>query len=302
MSRLPEVEMKIARLASLGCVLMLGGGLLAGCGASSSDSASSESAAGAPAADRAADGGAAPVADAKQAAAGTAGSAATAVTKLVRTAQVSLEVGNVAAAATAVRTIAVALGGLVSTERQVETESELTLRVPEPQMDAALTRIAKAGRELERSTTSEDVTATVADLDSRVATQTRSVGRVRDLLERAKSLQDVVLLESELARRESDLEAVQARQRALSDQAALATITVTLRTPAAAEEPDQAGFLAGLDNGWTALMVSTIVVLTVIGALLPIGVVLALIGAPVYLLYRRRRAHPALPAPATPAP
>jgi hypothetical protein len=116
---------------------------------------------------------------------------------------------------------------------------------------------------------------------------------VRDLLNRAKSLQDVVLLESEVARREADLESIQARQRALADQADLATLTVTLHTPppATAKPPtkDDGGFLIGLRQGWHAVTVSTTLVLTILGAMLPVTVALALFGWPSYLLYRRLR-------------
>jgi hypothetical protein len=175
-------------------------------------------------------------------------------------------------------------------------ESVITVRVPEPRLDDALTRMGSVGREIDRSTSSEDVTATIADLDSRVSTQARSVARVRDLLNRAKSLQDVVLLESEVARREADLESIQARQRALADQADLATVTVTLQTPppATAKPPtkDDEGFLVGLRQGWHAVLNSTTLVLTVLGALLPVTVALALLGWPSYLLYRRLRPTP----------
>jgi len=308
----------ITRLVSLLCVLLLGG-FLAGCGAAN-DSSDTAGSAAAPAANSQSGGKAA--AEAVQPAdVAKAAGADTAVTRLVRTAEITLEVKNVAAAARSVRTAAVTLGGIVSTENtkfpataeaddsgstaNADQRSEITLRVPEPKMDAALDKVAVVGRELDRSTTSDDVTATIVDLDSRVATQTRSVARVRALLDRAISLQDVVLLESELARRESDLESIQAQQRTLVDKAALATITVTLRSPgAAAEEPDEAGFLTGLDGGWTALKASTTVVLTVLGALLPIGVVIAVIGIPAYYLRRwlRARSPEQIPAAAAPGP
>src|SRR4051794_15092466 len=244
------------RLVSLFCLFCLGV-LLAGCGAAGGSSDSGGSAGSAAAADTAANGsaaeGAVKPADVAKAA------TATGATQLVRTAGISVEGKDVGAAAGTVRTVAVALGGLVSTENtrfpsaddtssQADERSEIILRVPEPKMDDALTRIAAIGHELDRSTTSEDVTASVVDLNSRVATQTRSVARVRNLLDRANSLSDIVLLESELARREADLESIQARQRALADKAALATITVTLNTSAAPDDVEEAGFLTGLDN------------------------------------------------------
>ena len=51
-------------------------------------------------------------------------------------------------------------------------------------------------------------------------------------------------------------------------------------------------FLVGLRNGWDALKVSTSVVLTVVGALIPIAALVALIGLPAYLIRRRRRTAP----------
>jgi uncharacterized membrane protein len=342
----------ITRLVSLLCVLTLGG-LLVGCGADASDSGSADSgSAGSGAADsrsagsRAADSGSAGSGAAGSGAAGSgadspagpgggakAGSVsesrlradpataranpAAPVTRLVRTAEVTLEVRNVSSAAEAVRTTAVSLGGIVGSEKtgypdsgeddepdgDSDLESTITLRVPEPKLDDALTRIATVGRERQRSTSTEDVTATIADLDSRVESQTRSVARVRDLLARAKTLPDVVLLESELARREADLESVQARQRALADKALLATVTVVLRRPVAgADTADEAGFLAGLGAGWTALKAGTTAVLTVLGAVLPLAVALGLIGVPAALIRRRYQAYTAAPTPPPAAP
>jgi hypothetical protein len=221
----------------------------------------------------------------------------------VRTAQLTLDVTGLPAAAARVRTVAAVLGGVVSAESSgfgPAGESVITLRVPEPKLDDALNRLAGVGQEKDLTTSSDDVTATLADLNSRVSSQARSVGRVRDLLDRATSLKDIVLIESELSRREADLEAVQARQRVLADQAALSTITVTLRTPTTvttkpAKHDD--GFVAGLKQGWDALTTSTTAVLTVLGAVLPIGIVLVALTGPAYLLFRRitrrpNRAHP----------
>jgi hypothetical protein len=296
---------------------------LGGCSASQDSASSSGSAAAPAAADQRAAG--QKVADAGSLASGTAPksnaeaqtSVAAAGARRVRTAQLPIEVKQLPTAAARVRAAAEALGGVVSAETSsfpsapgdgagaksdAAAESVITVRVPEPRLDDALNRIAAVGHELNRSATSQDVTASIADLNSRVSSQTRSVARIRDLMDRAKSLQDVVLLESELSKREADLESIQAQQRVLSDQADLATITVTLHTPdsVVATTTDDDGFLAGLRQGWHAVAASTTVVLTVLGALLPVAIVLTLLGWPGYLLFRRLRPRPATPPPATP--
>lgn len=290
---------------------------LGGCGGGAQEG-SSEGAAAAPAAAGAAGAKVAADSSGRAAESNTASqpNVAAATTRRVRTAQLTVEVPQLPAAVAKVRAAAESFGGLVSAENSSfplaeqghpsTAESVITVRVPEPQLDSALDRIAGVGHELDRSTSSQDVTATIADLDSRVSSQTRSVARIRDLMNRAKSLQDVVLLESELSKREADLESVQAQQRVLNDQANLATITVTLRTPdsvAAKTTPNDDGFLAGLRQGWHAVTASTTVVLTVLGALLPVAVVLVVFGWPGYLIWRRfrRRSTPTATPAATPA-
>jgi hypothetical protein len=184
-------------------------------------------------------------------------------------------------------------------------QSLLVLRVPESSLDQALTQLtgsAGVGKELSRSGSAQDVTGDIADLQSRVATQRASVERIRALMGKAGSLQDVVLLESEVTKREADLEALEARRAALADRADLATLTVDLRTAAAvaapASEKKRNAFLEGLDSGWEALVKSMTVVLTVLGALLPLAIVLVLVGGPLLWVLRRRRRPGPPPAPA----
>jgi hypothetical protein len=239
--------------------------------------------------------------------------------RLIRTADVAVRVDDLAVAAGRVRAVALGLGGTIASEttgfRQpveqnpqdnpdvkpgaaAQGESLLVVRVPVARLDSAIDQVAAIGVVLSRTSSSQDVTGDLADVSSRLATQRASVARVRTLLARASRLQDVVLLESEMSKRESDLEALEARLASLTDQADLATLSVTLRTPpaAAAAKHNDRGFVAGLHNGWTAVGASTNVVLTVLGALLPVVLVLALLGTPVFLVIRRRRSRDHAPA------
>jgi hypothetical protein len=243
---------------------------------------------------------------------------AAAPAKLIRTAEVTVEVDNLLTSAARVRAVAGPLGGSVGSETTnlggehadplsapaggsedgtaerppsrsvVPGEAVIVLRIPEPSLDQAVSRAEAVGKPLARTATSQDVTGDLADLESRISSQKASLARVRVLMDRATSLTDVVTLESELSRRESDLEALQARRAVLADQAELSTLTVVLRTPSApTAEPVDGGFLGGLRRGLDALGDSTVVVLMVLGALLPWVVVLLLIGAPIWWLRRR---------------
>ncbi len=217
--------------------------------------------------------------------------------QIIRSATMTVVVPNENQAATRLRAIASAHGGVVTTENVVSggekayyAQSTIVISVPADQLDVALTEIAAIGEVVLRTIESTDVTAKVADVDSRIKTMRASVARMQDLLTRAGSVAEIAQVESELTTRESDLESLLAQQKALAQRVAQSPITVTL-TRVAVVEPTpvpETGFIAGLKSGWHALKVFGTAVLTVVGALLPFLAVLALVTVPVLWLVRRR--------------
>ncbi|MDQ6649515.1 MAG: DUF4349 domain-containing protein [Actinomycetota bacterium] len=229
---------------------------------------------------------------------------------LIRTGAVTVRVGDLAKAARQVADIASGAAGAVYDERTdqqhepgVPATSTLTLRVAPERFDDAMNALDGIGQRLDRSVSVTDVTEQVADVAARLDSQRASVARVRDLLTQAKSLADVVTLESELTRRQADLESLQARSKALAAQASLATITVHLQTgpPAPPRAVRHTGFLAGLAAGWRAFSRATGALATGLGALLPFLVLLTLLGVVGWRLRARSRrtasSRPPLAAP-----
>jgi len=183
------------------------------------------------------------------------------------------------------------------TEGEVD-RSRLVIRVPSQFFDEVMTELGEVAELRSAKRTSEDVTTEVIDIDVRVRAQEKSLERIELLLARAQSLRDIIAIESQLTRRQAELDSLKAQQAYLADQTSLSTITVFLekQVKPKAEEPDEAGFLAGLESGWTALGRATTVLATGLGAVLPFLVVLVLLGVPTWLLtrsmVRRRRAEP----------
>ena len=106
-------------------------------------------------------------------------------------------------------------------------------------------------------------------------------------------------VEAELAKREADLESLQAQVARLKDVTEQATIEVSLVGPDAEAPVDEEdlGFLAGLRGGWDAFVQIILVGLTVLGALLPFLLTAALLAVPAWLIFRPRRAA-TVPPPA----
>ena len=226
---------------------------------------------------------------------------------IIYTARMSVRVARVAAAADRAVDLAVAAGGVVGEDRRIldgdKSQATLVLRVPSDSFMTTLDRLAELGTALTREVQTRDVTEDLIDLDARIATQQASVDRVRALMSRANTIGEIVSLESELARREAELDSLKQRRERLAGLVAFSTITLELHGPTAPAPQDEpeTGFMAGLRHGWAAFLASVTLMLTVAGWLLPWALAL---GVPLlvlmWLLRRRDRAKFA-PAPALPA-
>ena len=170
--------------------------------------------------------------------------------------------------------------------------AEITVTVPVTKLDSTTTDLAEIGEVTKRSSSAEDLTAQYTDTAARVKTKTKAVERLRKLIDSTEDLDQIVTLEDELATREADLESMTSQQKALEKRTATAPITVSLSTERAQadDEPEDAtGFVAGLKSGWGAFTESMTVALTVLGAVTPFAVVLAVVLAPLGWWLRRRR-------------
>ncbi|MFE3558464.1 DUF4349 domain-containing protein [Streptomyces sp. NPDC059193] len=297
--------------AALAAALSLAGALtLTGCGAGESRDSANDKAAVAPAQGNKAPEGA-PGAAAAPAPAATGGAPAdkngqqpVAVRpNVIRTATLGIETAEVQKTLSAARTAADGAGGYVGNESTKRGEdgrmtSTLTLRVPGERYDAVLGAMEGSGKLLHRKVEAQDVTEKVADIGSRVASQQASVARVREMMGKASALSEVVMLESELSRRQSDLESLLAQQTALKDQTSLGTITLEVSEPPAkpvAEEKKKEKdptFLGALRGGWEVFTKVVRYLTVAVGALLPFALAAALVALG-FKAYRRLR--PAAP-------
>ncbi|MFE9138601.1 DUF4349 domain-containing protein [Streptomyces sp. NPDC007355] len=228
---------------------------------------------------------------------------------VIRTASLTVEVADVTKAVATARRVTAGADGRVeneSTERIDDSHvaSHLVLRVPQERYDTVLTELAGTGKLLGRKADAKDVTEQVVDVESRIATQRASVARVRALMQRAEKLADVVTLEGELSRRQSDLEALLAQQSSLKDRTSMATITLQLtekqkQAPAPAEE-GRPGFGDALSGGWNALVGVVTWIGIILAALAPWLAVALIAFALWHRLIRPRRA--ARKPHASPAP
>ncbi|MCE1177513.1 MAG: DUF4349 domain-containing protein [Micrococcales bacterium] len=224
--------------------------------------------------------------------------------QIARTAELSLKVDDLDAAAAKVREIGTRSGGLLVSENLGEyrdgdgpTYGGVSVSVPADRLDATLAELGRLGTVLSRQTESENVSAETIDTEARLATMKASVARVRALMDRATGLDQVVELEKQLSDRQAQLESLQSQLAGLKGRVAMSTITVSLSTDGRMTG-DSPGFLGGLRAGWAAFTASMGALVTLLGAVLPFAAFGVLVAAPVVWLWRRSRRGRAVLAPA----
>ncbi len=211
---------------------------------------------------------------------------------LVRTADITMFVRDITRQADRARAVAIAARGEVAKDDRAgdgrTTSADLVLKVPTANSDRVLDQLAGLGQAGSRDISSTDVGQTVVDLNSRVASMRAAIARLRGLYARAGTVAEVLAVEAQLSQREADLEGLEAQQRSLADQTALAAIMVHLRAAAVPPKPTHraVGVVQDLQRGWAALTATAGWLLTVVSTALPFLVIGALLV--VVTIYRRR--------------
>jgi hypothetical protein len=288
--------------------IIVGAGLLAvltaGCSAGTSGSSATAHSAVAPAQARVP--GAAAIAGssgfaqsgAPSAAGSPAALAAPGAQAIVYTASLTVRAADISRAASLAERIATAAGGYVSNETTLldqahpaQSTISLQLRIPVTAYQATLGELSsRLGTRLSVSQQAQDVTATVADVTSRVMSAQAAITQLRALLARAGSVGDLLTVQNQIDQEESDLESLQSRERALTQETSYATLTLELVSkphPVVGGHRKLAGgFTGGLKAGWHGLRVLVSLLLTGIGAALPFAALAALAA---YGAYRARR-------------
>lgn len=168
----------------------------------------------------------------------------------------------------------------------------LVVKVPPAEVDALLSGIEQAGTIQSLDQSALDVTEQLVDLDVRISNARESVANVRGFMERADDLTDLVSLEFELTRRQTELERLLAQQRNLSERVAFSTVTIEIvptdSVPVPPDETDDTigdAFRKGWD-GFTGAVWGIAYVLAVLAPFLALAAVVAVVAL---LVVRRRR-------------
>ena len=246
----------------------------------------------------------APAADAASPPQQTGGSAADFLGRsIIRNGQIDLEVSSVVDTFEQISGIAVAAGGFVADSgfrgRDEDQSATMTLRVPADRFEQVLADLRELAVEVNNvSTSAQDVTGEVTDLQSALRNLQAVEQQYLELLSRANEIGDVLTVQDRLNQVRYEIEQVQGRIHLLDRLAEMATLSVSLRPHVAevVEAEPGTGPLAEARRAWDASLetltaIGTVALVTIVYSwwLLPVLVLAAIVLRRMYRSWNRDR-------------
>jgi len=213
--------------------------------------------------------------------------------KVIMSHALSMEVKSFAATLQSLTALAEANGGYIyqSTRSSLDKKSysgTIGIRVPVGKSGSVLGAIRNLGEVENERSTAQDITDDYVDMEARLKNAQASEARLKEMYQRAGTVEDVLEVEKELTRVRGDIEAFQAKKRNWDLQVAMVTIEVNLHEPAAALptghsfwEPIRTAFSSSLEVFATsvrALIIFTSAAIPWLLALVPAYYLLRLIN------------------------
>ncbi|MEK6698614.1 MAG: DUF4349 domain-containing protein [Nitrospirota bacterium] len=148
----------------------------------------------------------------------------------VLTGSQTVEVKEIASAVKLADSVIQKSGGYVQSQSvREEEQAYLVLRVPATQLRPMLDAMAALGSEESRAVASQDVTEQYIDTEARLKNAIALRDRLKALLGQAKGVKDILEIEKELTRVQSDIDSMEGRLKKLKGQVDFAQIDLTLK-------------------------------------------------------------------------
>lgn len=148
---------------------------------------------------------------------------------LIWKAYLDIEVWNVANAVSEATAVVERQGGFVEQKSDHgEASARLTVRVPAGSFKAALSGLETLGTITYRNVEGEDVTEQLIDIEARLKNKIVLRDRLKQLLDKANDVKDILAIETELNRVQADIDSMEGRIKSLRGQVEYSTVTLSL--------------------------------------------------------------------------
>lgn len=137
--------------------------------------------------------------------------------------------------------------------RRVQYDQQI--RIPASQFDAFLKEVETLGEHTDsRSISTQDVTEQFIDLEARLKTKKALEARYLTLLAQAKTVADILAIESQVANARAEIESMQGRLNYLTNQVSFSTLSLVYYERTSNEFGFGSRSIASLESGWQNLL------------------------------------------------
>lgn len=211
--------------------------------------------------------------------------------KIIKHANLAIEIKEIETVHELIVNLAEKYGGYISNSRSWTNHddrhfSSYQVRIPVENFNQVLSDLTDKGigKIISRSISGQDVTEEYLDLEVRLKNLLKQEERYRQLLDKAKDVEDILKIENELNRTRTEIERLQGRKNYLDDRISYSTISVEFREeePLASAFP---GIIKVLKNAVQQMVSHFYRLILLAGTLIPYLLLILII----YVIYRKRQ-------------
>jgi len=154
----------------------------------------------------------------------------------------------------------------VFTDGDQKRTANFNIRVPVDNFTKVLTQIEALGKVQGRSMGTQDVTDQFIDLEAYIASREIQQSRLRDLLSKAKTVDEILRIENELNRLRSEIDSMKGRIRYLKNAVEMSSINLALREYRVIPDPSKPDLWKDM---WNAFVRSVRNIAILLGQVVP---------------------------------
>ncbi len=148
---------------------------------------------------------------------------------LIKKARLKLEVANLSEASENIQVLVKNFGGVMLSVHSYDADSVyLDVSIPHDQLELVIANIIPLGTVKSQDISSEDVTEEMIDIDAKLKNLHVLRDRFRSLLNQAKKVDEILSIESELARIQTQIDQIEGRKKSLNSQITYSSLNISL--------------------------------------------------------------------------
>lgn len=208
--------------------------------------------------------------------------------KIIKTAEVKIEVQNVSSSAEIIQNITEKYDGIIQSSSIIagtknKYSGTVVVRIPADSFDIALLELKSIGKILSSSIRAEDVTEEYIDLVAQKNSLSNQLEQYNRLLVKGQNVSEILEVQKEIERVQVQLNRIVGRMKYLDNRTSFSTITINLLEPAQVETPSGYSIPEVISEGIEGFFNTVVWLFIVILTLLP----LILVGGAGFFVFKR---------------